>query len=259
MNKKILWILNENLLYIKRENILLIPIWLILFSVIAYILWFSSLTIMDFAKSSYVTTISNIQYVILLITTIFLTFSSFEKDFSTKNIYILLQKVKKEEYYLWKLLSIILSIILVNLSSLIIFKLGYMYLFNEVNFSLFYIYWFQTVELILVAFISIILFFTIKKTLAKFFSVLIIILMWSMIPQIKNLISKGVLDINWLAEKVINTLYYMTPNFKAFNVRDVIMINTDIFNNLLISTIYWLSLMWIVFVLTLHIFNKKDF
>lgn len=259
MNKKIKSIINENLLYAFRENILIWPILVyIILMVIFFTVWDSAI-VSTFKNITYVSVMSNIQYVLWIIVIIFLSLTSFDKDIKTKNIYIILQQVTKKEYFLWKLISIFLVSWLLNIIFLIIFSLWYIYSFKEIDYSLSYIFIFQQLEFLVISFIVSLIALLLSKNIWRIMIIGAFLILWHMLPLIKELIDKWYLSLWFLLEKVITISYYIMPNLDALNVKNIILLDSSLSSMLVSSTIYSIVLIYILYTISMYIFKRKDF
>ena len=259
MNKKIKAILNENLLFAFRENLIIVPTLTYLIFMWIYLLFWTSVILNDFKEISFISLMSNIQYFLGISIIIFLSISSFDKDFKSKNIYIILQQVTKREYFLWKIFSIILISILLNILLLIIFYIGYIIEFKTINLNLSYIFLYQELDFIMVAFITSILTLMFQKNMTRLILLFIILLLWHSIPLLKVLLNKWIIVLDWLGKFIIDTLYYIIPNLDRLNVKNTILYKTSLLSDFWFSMIYTLVFTYLIYNISLFIFKKKDF
>jgi len=258
MNKKIKSIINENILYAFRENILIWPLLIYIILLLIFSNVWNQAILNDFKHISYVSIMWNIQYFLWLLLIIYLSFSSFDKDIKTKNIYITLQHVNKKEYFLWKLSSIFLLSWLINLIFLIIFKIGYVFLFQDIKYELFYIFLFQQLDFLVISFIVALISFLLSKNIWRILLVSLFLVLWHMLSYIKALIEKWIMELPIFLEKIVNFLYYIVPNLSTFNVKNVILFNTNLLPTFISSLIYGVFLIFIIYNISMYIFKRKD-
>lgn len=259
MNKKIKSIINENLLYAFRENILVWPIFVYIILMVVFFTVWDSAIVSTFKNVTYISMMSNIQYILWVIVIIFISLTSFDKDIKTKNIYIILQQVTKKEYFLWKLISIFLLSWLLNLIFLLIFSAWYIYAFKEIDFSLAYIFIFQQLEFLVISFIVSLIALLFSKNIWRIMIIWIFLILWHMLSLIKELIDKWFLDLGFFLDKIITWSYYVMPNLAALNVKNIILLDSNLFWMLVSSTIYSAVLIYILYLISMYIFKRKDF
>lgn len=259
MNKKIRSIVNENLLYAFRENILIWPIIIFVLALVIFMNIWDAAIIWNFKNISYISVLSNVQYILWLVVIIYLSMSSFDKDIKTKNIYIILQQVTKKEYFLWKLISIFMLSWLINLIFLSIFMIWYIIYFKEINYELFYIFLFQQLEFLVISFIVALVSLLLVKNIWRILVISTFLIMWHMLSLIKDLIDRWILQLSWLLKWFVSIGYYVMPNLSAFNVKNTILLDTNLFNVFLNSAWYALVLIFLLYLISMRIFNKKDF
>jgi len=259
MNKKIKSIINENLLYAFRENVLVWPIFVYIILMVVFFTVWDSAIVSTFKNVTYISMMSNIQYILWVIVIIFISLTSFDKDIKTKNIYIILQQVTKKEYFLWKLISIFLLSWLLNLIFLLIFSAWYIYSFKEIDFSLAYIFIFQQLEFLVISFLVSLIALLFTKNIWRIMIIWMFLILWHMLSLIKELIDKWFLDLGFFLEKIITLSYYVMPNLAALNVKNIILLDSNLFWMLVSSTIYSAVLIYILYVISMYIFKRKDF
>lgn len=259
MNKKIKAVINENLLFSFRENLLIVPIWTYIIFMLVYLLFWDNAILSNFKEISYISIMSNIQYILWVLIIIFLSITSFDKDFKTKNIYIILQQVNKKDYFIWKLISIILISWLLNLFLMLIFYIWYIIEFKELNISLIYIFLFQQLEFFIIALISSVISLALSKNVWRMILIIIIILLWHTIPLLKQLVDWGIMHLSKIWHILTDVVYYTLPNLALLNVKDIILYNSSLGLTFWIALWYTLWISYILYIIAIYIFNKKDF
>jgi len=259
LNKKIKSIINENILYAFRENLLIWPILVFVILLFIFMSVWDAALISNFKNISYISIMWTLQYILWLVVIIYLSLSSFDKDIKTKNIYIILQQVNKREYFLWKLISIFLISWLLNIIFMTIFMLWYLIYFKEMNYSLFYIFAFQQLEFLVLSFIVALVSFLYQKNIGRLLIIWTFLILWHMLPVIKELITRWYLDVWFLIKKIVFWAYYIMPNLSSLNVKSTILIKSDLLMDLLTSTLYASAIIYVLYLISMYIFKKRDF
>jgi len=259
MNKKIRAIVNENILFAFRESLLWLPIFLYIIVLLWYWFLWQEAIVNAFREVWYVSVMSSVWYFLSAFIIIYYTIISFDKDIKTKNIYIVLQHVNKKEYFLWKLISIFIISFFLNIIFMIIFNLWYLFLYKDIDLSLNYIFVFQQLELLVIAFFASLFSLLSNSNAMRILLTLIILILGHSIPILYNLTQKGIIQANWISKQIIDSIYYITPNLELLNVKDVIIINSSLWNQLINAILYTVWLIILLYFISMKIFNKKDF
>lgn len=80
-----------------------------------------------------------------------------------------------------------------------------------------------------------------------------------MLPVIKELITRWYLDVWFLIKKIVFWAYYIMPNLSSLNVKSTILIKSDLLMDLLTSTLYASAIIYVLYLISMYIFKKRDF
>lgn len=257
--KKIRSIIWENILYSFRENLLIWPVIVFILTLLLYWIILSRAVLWYMAEASYIWTMSTIQYVLMIIVLVYITITSFDKDIKSKNIYISLQHTKRKEFFLWKLISNILLLFLLNIVQMFVMLIWFFLLFKKISFDIVYIFMFQQLEVMILVFILSLITMLISKNIMRVIWFIIVFILWHSLFFLREMLITGELVLPETIKNTLLWLYYIVPNLEAFNVKNSILIDNNVLGMFWTSSLYLLLQMTIFYIIWLFLLNKKDF
>lgn len=257
--KKIKSIIWENILYSTRENLLVWPIFL--FALITFLYAnITNIPVVSFLeKSAYIWLTAWLQYVLLLLIVVYLTITSFDKDIKSKNIYVVLQHTSRTEFFLGKVISNFLLLFLLNIIQCLIMVIWYLYMFKEFSFDIITIFAFQSLEILVLVLLLSLITIAFQKNIVRILLFWILFIFWHLLHWIHDMIQNWILNFPLLINTMFETLYFIVPNLEAFNVKELVLVQNNLWKDFIYSWLYALWLSVIIYLASIKLLNKKDF
>lgn len=250
-------IIKENILFAVREKTFYLPIILYIVSIVFFVIN-KSIFNTEMLIDTYVSLATTIIFLFTLIPILYLSISSIRKDIVNKTIYFTLKSVSRNVYLLWKIISLIIISFVLNSLFLILFYFWFFLLFWNIDLNYLYIFWLAQLEYIILILITILFSFMTSSIISSIFFIILFIFLWHTAYTIKLILTSNMIELSKFWETVINWFFYLIPNLEAFNVRDMILFNTDLAWFTIKSIGYFILLSFIISFLITRTFNKKD-